>query len=48
LHSRPADNLRRFGSHAIGSLGLIQTKGLVAALEAADAMVKAAHVVLVG
>jgi ethanolamine utilization protein EutM len=31
-----------------GALGLIETKGLVAAIEAADAMVKAANVRLVG
>ncbi len=30
------------------ALGLIETKGLVAAIEAADAMVKAAQVMLVG
>lgn len=30
------------------ALGLIETKGLVAAIEAADAMVKAANVTLVG
>jgi len=30
------------------ALGLIETKGLTAALEAADAMVKTANVVLVG
>lgn len=30
------------------SLGLIETKGLVGAIEAADAMVKAAHVKLIG
>lgn len=30
------------------SLGLIETKGLVGAIEAADAMVKAANVTLVG
>lgn len=30
------------------SLGMIETKGLVAAIEAADAMVKAANVELVG
>ena len=29
-------------------LGMIETKGLVAAVEAADAMVKAANVTLVG
>jgi microcompartment protein CcmL/EutN len=31
-----------------GALGLIETRGLVAAIEAADAMVKAANVELVG
>lgn len=31
-----------------GALGLIETKGLVAAIEAADAMVKAANVRLMG
>lgn len=31
-----------------GALGMIETKGLVASLEAADAMVKAANVHLVG
>lgn len=30
------------------ALGLIETKGTVAAIEAADAMVKAANVVLIG
>lgn len=30
------------------SLGMIETKGLVAAIEAADAMVKSANVVLIG
>jgi len=30
------------------ALGLIETKGLVAAIEAADAMVKAARVTLIG
>ena len=30
------------------ALGMIETRGLVAAIEAADAMVKAAEVVLVG
>jgi len=30
------------------ALGLVETKGLVASIEAADAMVKAANVVLVG
>jgi len=31
-----------------GALGMIETRGLVAALEAADAMVKAASVTIVG
>ena len=31
-----------------GALGLIETRGLVAAIEAADAMVKAANVEIVG
>jgi ethanolamine utilization protein EutM len=31
-----------------GALGLIETRGLVAAIEAADVMVKAANVNLVG
>ena len=30
------------------ALGLVETRGLVAAIEAADAMVKAANVVLIG
>ena len=30
------------------ALGMIETKGLVASIEAADAMVKAAHVTLIG
>ena len=32
----------------LNALGLIETKGLVAAIEAADAMVKAANVTLIG
>ena len=35
-------------SSARGALGLIETKGLVGAIEAADAMVKAANVRLIG
>jgi ethanolamine utilization protein EutM len=35
--------------HALGeALGLIETRGLVGAIEAADAMVKAANVELIG
>ncbi|MBP3936080.1 MAG: BMC domain-containing protein [Clostridia bacterium] len=33
---------------AMEALGLVETRGLVAAIEAADAMVKAANVTLVG
>ena|SRR5258705_4581329 len=33
---------------SMNALGLIETKGLVGAIEAADAMVKAAHVRLIG
>ncbi|UUX33331.1 BMC domain-containing protein [Fundicoccus culcitae] len=33
---------------ASNALGMIETKGLVAAIEAADAMVKAANVTLIG
>ena len=33
---------------AFEALGMIETKGLIGAVEAADAMVKAANVVLVG
>ena len=32
----------------LNTLGMIETKGLVAAIEAADAMVKAANVTLIG
>ena len=32
----------------VGALGLVETRGLVGAIEAADAMVKAANVVLIG
>ena len=33
---------------ALEALGMVETRGLVAAIEAADAMVKAANVVLIG
>lgn len=33
---------------SFGALGMVETKGLVGALEAADAMVKAANVRLIG
>lgn len=41
-------NPRREKSIQMEALGLIETKGLVAAIEAADAMVKAAQVTLIG
>jgi microcompartment protein CcmL/EutN len=44
---------QRWGSHLKGdlhmeALGMIETRGLTASIEAADAMTKAANVVLVG
>jgi len=33
---------------ALEALGLVETKGLIGSIEAADAMVKAANVVLIG
>jgi microcompartment protein CcmL/EutN len=36
------------GSIAVEALGMIETRGFVGAVEAADAMVKAAHVTLIG
>ena len=33
---------------ALQALGMVETKGLVASIEAADAMVKAANVTLIG
>ena len=33
---------------ALEALGMVETRGLVAAIEAADAMLKAANVVLIG
>jgi len=36
------------GSQMLEALGMVETKGLIGAIEAADAMVKAANVVLVG
>src|SRR5262245_52282198 len=36
------------GRMSMEALGMVETKGLVASIEAADAMVKAANVVLIG
>src|SRR5438270_11567687 len=39
---------RRMASNQMEALGMIETKGLVALIEACDAMVKAANVTLLG
>jgi ethanolamine utilization protein EutM len=41
-------NLLEFDGMVFEALGMIETKGLIGAVEAADAMVKTANVVLVG
>ena len=41
-------NIKEEKNMAQEALGMIETRGLVAAIEAADAMVKAANVVLIG
>jgi ethanolamine utilization protein EutM len=38
----------RLDSHMSEALGMVETKGLIGSIEAADAMVKAANVLLVG
>ena len=38
----------RKGSMSFEALGMVETKGLIGSIEAADAMVKAANVILVG
>ena len=49
LHSREAHNERSTRNMAnTNALGMVETRGLVGAIEAADAMVKAANVQLVG
>ena len=49
---KPAGEFRLAGSNeermSNEALGMIETKGLVASIEAADAMVKAANVILIG
>jgi microcompartment protein CcmL/EutN len=42
------EQLKRRGTMPQEALGMVETKGLVAMIEAADAMVKAANVTLVG
>src|SRR5437867_12842864 len=47
--NKRSDSMAREGDGALGeALGMIETRGLVAMIEAADAMVKAAKVSLVG
>jgi ethanolamine utilization protein EutM len=46
--SSTSANIVQGGTHMKEALGMIETKGLVGAVEAADAMVKAANVTLVG
>ena len=40
--------IKRKEEHTMEALGMVETRGLVAAIEAADAMLKAANVTLVG
>ena len=46
--SKPITDRRNNGMANTNALGMVETKGLVGAIEAADAMVKAANVQLVG
>ena len=41
-------NIKEEKNMALEALGMVETRGLVAAIEAADAMVKAANVTLIG
>ena len=43
-----AEPVKEVKSMALEALGMVETRGLVAAVEAADAMVKAANVQLIG
>lgn len=43
-----AENNKEVTKMAVEALGMVETRGLVAAIEAADAMVKAANVTLIG
>lgn len=42
------ENIKEETKMAVEALGMVETRGLVAAIEAADAMVKAANVTLIG
>ena len=44
----PAEEHKKEKKMALEALGMVETRGLVAAIEAADAMVKAANVELIG
>ena len=44
----PLPNLLESRHMSLEALGMVETKGLIGSIEAADAMVKAANVVLVG
>ena len=46
--NKPTTPKREVKKMSLEALGMIETRGLVAAIEAADAMVKAANVVLIG
>jgi ethanolamine utilization microcompartment shell protein EutS len=46
--AKVADNNKEVTKMAVEALGMVETRGLVAAIEAADAMVKAANVTLIG
>ncbi len=46
--SKIVNNNKEVTKMAVEALGMVETRGLVAAIEAADAMVKAANVTLIG
>ncbi len=46
--AKPAETTAAAAHPRMGALGMLETRGLVAALEASDAMVKAANVRLIG
>lgn len=48
LNKKNNENLKGDFKMALEALGMVETRGLVAAIEAADSMLKAANVVLVG
>ena len=48
VETNNSNNIKEEIKMAQEALGMVETRGLVAAIEAADAMVKAANVVLIG